>query len=363
MTDIMFEFLNKNDCDISTLILYCKNTFSSKFNINNKEEYDEFIKLYKKSFEDKPKLSILEKDLEYGPLIFDFDLESSDKGNRLYDYTLIETLNKFIYKAIDKFLEINPEEIKLYLFEKPHSTVKDNMTQDGFYIKLPSTRVSIKMRHLICDELVKLCNEANIFDRYTKAVVISSTWFLYETEKPLFESEESTVQLYNLSKIYNIEGLYCDQCVLFSNRKEWYNKDNETNIRDEYINFAFRLECDSLGIVDSKQFEIPFYMEDQIIRADGYVKLLNSDRVYEYQDWLKVGSFLKSINNCLLVSWREFSKKSKNYNEDECEEIWRNIKTPPDGNILSLRSLAFWAKQDSPKEFINFLNNDKLFRI
>ena len=36
----MFEFLNKNDDDISTFILYCKITFSSKFNINNKEEYD-----------------------------------------------------------------------------------------------------------------------------------------------------------------------------------------------------------------------------------------------------------------------------------------------------------------------------------
>ena len=136
-----------------------------------------------------------------------------------------------------KFLEINPKEIKLYLFEKPHSTVKDNMTKDGFHITLPETCVSIKMRHLIRHELVKLCDEANIFDKYTKgpdkiidkAVASSNAWFLYGSKKP-------TGQLYTLSKIYNINGLDYDHKMktftddelidFFSIRKEYYNKDN-----------------------------------------------------------------------------------------------------------------------------------------
>ena len=202
MTDKKFyEFLNKHrvDPETPTLIeIISYGPFSGKFNIKNNENnenYDEFIKLYKNAIKNGVELSILEKQLESGPLIFDFDLESSlessDEGNRLYDYTLIEQLNKFIYEAIDKFLDINPKKIKLYLFEKPHSTVKDNMTKDGFHITLPETCVSIKMRHLIRHELVKLCDEANIFDKYTKgpdkiidkAVASSISWFLYGSKK------------------------------------------------------------------------------------------------------------------------------------------------------------------------------------
>lgn len=367
----IIDFLNEHRVDTETPTHLSYGIFNGKFKIVD-GDYDKFMKLYKKAIESGEELSILEKQLEYGPLIFDFDLESSDEGNRLYDYVLIEQLNKFIYEAIDKFLDINPKEIKLYLFEKPHSTVKDNMTKDGFHITLPETCVSIKMRHLIRHELVKLCDEANIFDKYTKgpdkiidkAVASSNAWFLYGSKKP-------TGQLYTLSKIYNIEGLdynhktktFTDDELIdfFSIRKDFYNKENETGIRDEYINSDLHAECDKLGIdtaFDPKKFEIPIYKEDEIRKANEYVKLLNSDRADEFQEWLKVGLLLKSIDNCLLVSWRDFSKKSKKYKEGECEKLWKNIKTPSNGNILTIRSLAFWAKHDSPKEYEKFIKEE-----
>lgn len=374
MTDKkIFDFLNKHrvDTDIDKPTHLSYGIFNGKFKITN-EDYEEFMKLYKKAIKNNVELSLLEKQVESGPLIFDLDLESSDEKNRLYDYTLIEQLNKFIYSAIDKFLEINSKKIKLYLFEKPHSTVKDNMTKDGFHITLPETCVSIKMRHLIRHELVKLCDEANIFDKYTKgpdkiidkAVASSNAWFLYGSKKPIG-------QLYTLTKIYNIDGLdYDHETKKFSNddlidffsiRKDFYNKDNETCIRDEYVNSDLHAECDKLGIdttFDPKKFEIPIYKEDEIRKANEYVKLLNSERADEYQDWLKVGLLLKTIDNCLLISWRDFSKKSKKYKEGECEKIWRNIKTPPNGNILTIRSLAFWAKHDSPKEYEKFIKEE-----
>lgn len=373
MTDKkIFDFLNKHRVDTETPTHLSYGIFNGKFKIITNEDYEEFMKLYKKAIKNGIELSLLEKQVESGPLIFDFDLESSDEGNRLYDYTLIEQLNKFIYEAIDKFLEINPKKIKLYLFEKPHSTVKDNMTKDGFHITLPETCVSIKMRHLIRHELVKLCDEANIFDKYTKgpdkiidkAVASSNAWFLYGSKKP-------TGQLYTLTKIYNIDGLdYDHETKKFSNdelidffsiRKDFYNKENETIIRDEYVNSDLNAECDKLGIdttFDPKKFEIPIYKEDEIRKANEYVKLLNSDRADDFQDWLKVGLLLKTIDNCLLISWRNFSKKSKKYKEGECEKIWRNIKTPPNGNILTIRSLAFWAKHDSPKEYEKFIREE-----
>ena len=373
MTDKkIFDFLNKHRVDTETPTHLSYGIFNGKFKIITNEDYEEFMRLYKKAIKNGAELSLLEKQVESGPLIFDFDLESSDEGNRLYDYTLIEQLNKFIYSAIDKFLEINPKEIKLYLFEKPHSTVKDNMTKDGFHITLPETCVSIKMRHLIRHELVKLCDEANIFDKYTKgpdkiidkAVASSNAWFLYGSKKP-------TGQLYTLTKIYNIDGLDYDHETkkftndelidFFSIRKDFYNKDNETCIRDEYVNSDLHAECDKLGIdttFDPKKFEIPIYKEDEIRKANIYVELLNSERADDFQDWLKVGLLLKTIDNCLLISWRNFSKKSEKYKEGECEKIWRNIKTPPNGNILTIRSLAFWAKHDSPKEYEKFIREE-----
>ena len=49
--------------------------------------------------------------------------------------------------------------------------------------------------------------------------------------------------------------------------------------------------------------------------------------------------------------WIEFSKKSKKFKSGECESKWKGFRS---GN-WKLGSLYWWAKEDSPKEYIEFL--------
>jgi hypothetical protein len=49
-----------------------------------------------------------------------------------------------------------------------------------------------------------------------------------------------------------------------------------------------------------------------------------------------------------------FSKRSKKYNERNCYNFWKSFKNPEHGNLLTIKSLVFWAKTDNPKEYAEF---------
>jgi hypothetical protein len=83
--------------------------------------------------------------------------------------------------------------------------------------------------------------------------------------------------------------------------------------------------------------------------------MLSDKRSLDYHDWLRVGLALHNIDNSLLHAWIDFSKKcTKKYKEGECDKMWKTMKNPSSGNVLTIRSLAFWAKQDDPKQYETF---------
>jgi len=124
------------------------------------------------------------------------------------------------------------------------------------------------------------------------------------------------------------------------------------------------VECDKIGInsdvnATKSKYEIPASKEDDVRRAIIYANMLNDKRSFDYHDWLRVGLALHNIDDSLLLSWIEFSKKSgRKYKEGECNKMWNTMKNPLNGNVLTIRSLAYWAKQDDPKEYDEFTREE-----
>jgi len=356
------------------------NVIIGKFYIDSKN-IKEFMDLYTLAIKNNvDNLSILEIQKEYSPIIVDIDLKKPsndhDINKRLYDDNLIKNIITKYIKSIKIYLDLkdtNENELRVCVFEKNTMTHMGDILKDGFHIVFPDLCADTNIRHLIRHNVVESCKEESIFEDYLenadkiidKCVVSSNGWFLYGSVKP-------GGYPYNLSQIYNfkLEIIYTFDkndiekfITLFSihNDKSRYSKKNKTPLLEELVDSDIHAEIIKLNI-DIKPYEVTKFSEareELIMKACKYVSLLNDDRASNYEDWRNVGLALHNTDTSLLSEWIEFSKKChKKFNKDgkqgNCYAFWSTFKNPSHGNLLTIRSLAYWAKQDNPKEFDKF---------
>ena len=349
--------------------------FGGKF-VLDKSAKKEFLKIYVEALEAGVKdFSILETQQEYGPIIVDIDLEvpSDDyvENSRLYDEGLINNITEKYIDAINKYLDV-PEDQKIFITEKDKPTKKgDDMYKDGFHIMFPSLCIQTSLRHLIRHTVVRMCMDDGTLANYSnspdkiidKAVVSTNAWFMYGSKKPTVDTTYKITNVLNFD-MQNIadESNFTKEDIIkyLSIQQSSYAKKYATPIKKEFADSDLDAECERLGInsavkAEELKFDIPSNKEDDVRRANKYTTMLNPNRAGDYHDWLRVGLALHNIDQCMLPTWIEFSKKcSKKYKDGECEKVWRNFKNPTNGCALTIRSLAFWAKQDDPKEFKAF---------
>ena len=335
--------------------------------------------------------SILETQKEYGPIIADIDLEALEEdyqnGERLYDKDMITDIAGKYIESINYYLNVSnltlKDTLKCFVFEKGKPTQKEDMLKDGFHLIFPDTCVHSKIRHLIRSKVVLKCIDENTFDGFSnspekiidKAVVSTNGWFMYGSKKPNGKLYKlSNVYDHNLNMVYNHEEkiMYDTKSGESSNeyyknstlvkflslQNEKYCKEYATSVN--FSEYEIEAECNTNGVsqnssAETLRYEIPPSKEDEVRRAVKYTNMLNDKRAIDYHDWLRVGLALHNIDNSLLPTWVGFSKKCcKKFKEGECEKIWKTMKNPTSGNVLTVRSLAFWAKQDDPKQYEAF---------
>jgi P4 family phage/plasmid primase-like protien len=355
----------------------------------DKQKRKEFMELYSKAIiGGVTTFSILERQKEYAPIIVDIDLEiTSDEykvDSRLYNNKMIINIIKKYIEAIKLYLDVSDNEFRICIFEKTKPLDKDGIFKDGFHVMFPDICVQTKMRHLIRHNVVNMCEKEGTFEGFLngpnkiidKSVVSSNGWFLYGSTKP-------NGQLYTLSSIYNL-NLYkiydhnnkqsydCETgetseyeiktktiIDFLSIQSKSYSKSKLTQINDKFADSDINAECEKLGInsiVKSEDTKLDVSKEDEVMKACKYTSMLCDKRASDYHDWMYVGLALHNVDNSLLPVWIEFSKKnSRKFKEGECEKVWKTMKNPSNGNVLTSRSLAYWAKQDDPKQFDAFI--------
>lgn len=91
-----------------------------KFNLN-KSQCKNLISALAEATEYGLEFHIAEMPKEYGPIIFDIDLEilkPDYTSGRLYDDSMIIDICDFYKEAIKKYLDVNESELKVCIFEK-----------------------------------------------------------------------------------------------------------------------------------------------------------------------------------------------------------------------------------------------------
>jgi hypothetical protein len=73
---------------------------------------------------------------------------------------------------------------------------------------------------------------------------------------------------------------------------------------------------------------------------------LSPERADNYTLWLNVGMSLFGLGDIGLDLWDDWSKKSDKYRPGECSQKWETFREINGG--LTLASLGYWAKEDSP---------------
>jgi hypothetical protein len=79
------------------------------------------------------------------------------------------------------------------------------------------------------------------------------------------------------------------------------------------------------------------------------VGLLSDYRAYDHKQWIEVGLCLHNIDDMLLETWIDFSKRiAAKYAPGECEEKWTTFRHRSDADTLGIGSLRYWAQLDDP---------------
>jgi P4 family phage/plasmid primase-like protien len=347
--------------------------FNGKFSLS-KDDRKEFTKLYISALNANCELTILEKPKEYAPIIVDIDLEKPRTENikRLYNTEMIKVVIEKYMNAINKYIKINNEDdLTAFVFEKESPSIKDDDTyKDGFHILFPELCIQTNTRHLIRNDVVKSCIQDDTFDGYLnspdkiidKSVVSSNGWFMYGSKK-------LSGYMYKLTRIYDVkmDNIYSsfeekeninDLVIRFSLQHKRYSKKNRHELVDGIGESDINIEVDKLDVKSQNILTYSTVKEDEIRRAIKYLEMLSDKRSDDYHDWINVGLALHNIEDSLLENWIHFSKRSKKYKEGECNKIWKGFKCITSGNVLTIRSLAYWGKMDNPKKYETFIKEE-----
>lgn len=100
-------------------------------------------------------------------------------------------------------------------------------------------------------------------------------------------------------------------------------------------------------------------------RVRRMLTLLSSSRSETYAEWRNVGFALRQTSEDLLEDWHAFSARSAKYDRRVCQLFWDKIDSGGRGDeeVLTSRSIEFWARRDSPDAFEEAAREEERFAI
>lgn len=319
---------------------------------------------------------IAEMPKEYGPVLFDIDLEvlkQDYKSGRLYDDDLIVDICEYYVEGIKKYLDVSEEQLKVCIFEKDQVKERDLTIRDGFHGFFHEICTSSKIRHLIHNFVVNKAEESESFNKYTKipkdifdkSVVSTNPWLMYGCRKidgnvykvtKVLSFENDEVKDYGTNSL----GDQLKKTKMFSIQQKSWSSENATVLNENYTDELIEQEYEELGfnkkVISDEEYEnLPEIKKQDIEKARHLLTLLSDKRASNYHDWMRVGWALHNIDRSMLSDWIEFSQRCPDkYKEGDCEERWGHMRDEG----LTVRSLVHWAKEDNPEEYKKFLASD-----
>ena len=353
------------------------------------KQYKKLLKAYanvvKHGLPGNQPLTLTEKPKEISPVYVDIDLKlSMDKHGieegALYDNSLVESLVKLYQEGSKKYLDVEDDHLICCVFEKEGLEDKKPYWGNGIHLLFPNLIVNSKVRHLIRNYVVCNSKKSGLFKKYDNpvediidiAVVERNNIMLFGSKKPNSKYYYDYTSCYNsigenidnTSIFQNEEPSIYDYVNMFSVRRKHHSDDYEILLNKNYNKKSIDIEYKSLGInnelvKDYCNMTVVEGKENEVSEARELVGMLDSSRAANYQEWIRVGWCLYNIDPALYDSFLDFSRRGDEIKpgtfqgEYDIKQYWSKMKK----KNLSIRTLRYWANNDSPLEYAKYYDN------
>jgi len=276
---------------------------------------------------------------------------------------IIEIYNKLL---ID--MSVPKELLEAVVTARNKSYPSKGVLKDGIHIQYPLFCMKFEDQFDLRLKAMKLLNPLfaeleliNDIDNVVDIAVIKSNgWMHYGCSKTLPKS----VSAYLIHSIYNCDGPveipkrnWVDYLSLQLNRER---RSVITVKKESIVRSIPDLDLlSTAGAVSEVLEKAPAKIKINIVpksQADTHnikilLDMLSQKRCDDYGTWSQVGMVLARTDSSLIELFREWSKKSTKYKQEVFENHWQSFSKC---TKLTLGSLHYWAKHDSPKEYAEF---------
>jgi P4 family phage/plasmid primase-like protien len=342
----------------------------------NPDQSARFYQLYNASVLQNADLYLTEKHRDIGPIVIDLDfrfeyIENTDVV-RKYTESDLQNIVKIYSNALKTY--IDKTSITLYVMEKPNPVVQKGLIKDGIHIVIPDIVTRPMFQFMLRDKILIEANEAlkhlklknKITDIVDEAVIERNNWQMYGSKKPhldkyivthIYEYDTATGKL----EEKNVSTNHSDYVEILSIRNKYVETKIKFEKQEDIIKFEElvnkrKMQNHLRSCILSKTRNSHTNTHDEYELAQSLVDLLSIDRADNYNDWIRVGWCLRYIDHRLLKNWIKFSKRSRKFEDGECEKIWNFMRQ--DGVCLGMGTLHLWAKEDSPEQYAEIVQSE-----
>lgn len=333
---------------------------------------------------------IAEKLQIHFPILVDFDLKlpfTEDKDlSTLYTKSQLESIVRDYQEVIRAIVDNYEDKHSIcFVLEKPAYKVisgDNEYIKSGFHLHFPYVFLSKSDHevHLI-PRIKKMLNKSKSFKNLgienagdlIDNSYVKNPWLLYGSKK------SESMEAYKLTTIYDEER---DEITLEDAIKDYkiYDADEvEITLNKDNYNFYlprilsvvpwFRQVTElkpnlqplikiSNSSTNKKDYVVK-NLTEILEKANKLLNIMSDNRASDYSNWMQIGWALFNISNGGdngLTIWLNFSSKcSEKFKESECISAWEKmIKNDPP---MTIGTLAYFAKQDNPVEYIKIINS------
>ena len=363
-------------------------THTSMFPLKSSYNIDDsclgsFYDIYHKQiFIHNSNISLTEANREFTPVKIDLDFKWLDTYlTRKYTQQDIISIISYFMEIIEEWYETTDDEKLCFVMEKksPYSKCNDKITgkkivKDGIHLMFPFLVTPAKSQYIFREHV--LSKIGNITKKYNFinsdkdvldiSVIEKNNWMMYGSIKAHTNEPYLLTKIYrgniDINKVEEVKNRYTtNQLVRILSIRSHYEEESmlkqekESELDPKYEKIRLNTKK------KSKDTNIPSVIrkldKTELNSIKNLMSCLSVERASYQPSWIEVGWALKNsgTNDELLELWKEFSKKSPQYQEvadDACETEWHTMVQREDG--LTKRSLRHWASEDNPEEFKNF---------
>ena len=400
------QLLNKNRVDGVLWTHVSMSCPKGKFQMDRRSMesfWKHYLDMVEKQSDGTNIMSLAEKPQQYIPILVDVDLKHDvgsvsptsskepqmeqyvDPSIKLYTEEHITSTIEHYQSTIRSILDdCQDKDLTCVVLEKePYSIVKGNKKylKNGFHLHFPYVFLR-KMDHELhlIPRVREALQEAQVFtdlgftdiDKVIDAGYTKAPWLLYGSAK------ENGFQPYIATKVYDAYGTAHSiddglaEYPIYNEKEQLINMGDKINhylprilsiipfgrdVREIKQNLSYPIQntVKSLRETATKTY-VRENIEVELKRARELLDIMSDSRAENYSDWMTIGWALYCLSDGTVEGldiWLDFSKRcGEKFSESGCRYEWSKMVKKD----MTLGTLKFFAKQDNPGKYREFVN-------